>query len=67
MQLGPSIFFVGIWFLIKSGFTEGTPVRVTINNKSKDLRIYNSFGEANQIGIHKKYLSYFEIKYKEKN
>ncbi len=62
MQLGPSLFLSESDFS-KLQITEGTPVTVTINSKSKDLRIYNSFGESNKIGIHKKYLSFFGISY----
>ena len=65
MQLGPSIFLSETDFE-KMNLVEGTPVTVNINNKSKDLRIYKSFGKSNKIGIHKKYLSYFGINYKDK-
>ncbi len=65
MQLGPSLFLSETDFS-KVGVSEGTPVTVTINGKSKDLRIYNSFGESSKIGIHKKYLSFFGISYKDK-
>jgi len=65
MQLGPSIFFSKS-DLNKIGVKEGTPVRVTINNKTMDLRIYNNFGNDGTVGIHRKYLKIFGIKYKEK-
>ena len=64
MQLGPSIFFSNS-DMSKIGVKEGTPVRVTINNKTKDLRIYNSFGKSGTVGIHRKFLKDFGIEYKE--
>jgi formylglycine-generating enzyme required for sulfatase activity len=65
MQLGPSIFLSGNDFE-ELDITEGTPVRVTVNNKVHDLRIYNGFGKEGTFGIHKKYLKYFDIEYNKK-
>ncbi|MCF6270354.1 MAG: formylglycine-generating enzyme family protein [Melioribacteraceae bacterium] len=62
MQLGPSIFLSEADFQ-KLNIEEGTPVNVEINNKSIDLRVYNSFDKKTTIGLHKKYLSLFGIKY----
>ncbi len=62
MQLGPSIF-LSESDLQKLSIKEGTPVNVEINKTSINLRIYNSFNEKNTIGLHKKYLSFFGIKY----
>jgi len=64
MQLGPSIFLPKSDFE-KLDIIEGTPVRVTINNRTIDLRIYDSFGDDNTFIKHRKYLKFFGIDYKE--
>ena len=66
MQLGPSIFLSEMDFE-KLDIKEGTPVKVGLNNKQIDLRAYKSFGESSKIGMHRKYVNYFEVEYKENN
>lgn len=62
MQLGPSVFLPQS-DVEKLKILEGTPVRLEINNKSTDLRLYNSFGDEHTIGLHSKILSFFEVSY----
>ncbi|MEN8192208.1 MAG: formylglycine-generating enzyme family protein, partial [Bacteroidota bacterium] len=64
MQLGPSIFLSDSYFE-NIDAEEGTPVRVEINNKIHDLRIYRNFEELPKVGLHYKYRDYFGINYKD--
>ena len=60
LQLGPSVFVPQI-ILRQLHISEGTPVRVTVNRKSEELRIYRLIRPRAGFALHRKYRQQFAV------